>query len=57
MSGEALIGSSVTLGHTSHDQVLPVLARHAYAVTWVDELPVAVPGQLVLLGASYAAGQ
>lgn len=57
MSGKTLIGSSIALGHTSHDQVLPVLACHADAVTGVDELSVAVPGQLVLLGASYAAGQ
>lgn len=57
MSGKTLIGSSITLGHTSHDQVLPVLACHANAVTGVDELSIAVPGQLVLLWASYAAGQ
>lgn len=57
MSGETLIGSSVALGHAGHDQVLPALACHANAVTRVDELPVAVPGQLVLLGASDAAGQ
>lgn len=44
MSGKALIGSTITLGHSSHDQILPVLACHAHAVTWVDELPIAVPG-------------
>lgn len=55
MSGETLIGSSVALGHAGHDQVLPVLACHANAVTGVDELSVAVPGQLVLLGAGYTA--
>ena len=57
MSGETLIGSSITLSHTSHDQVLPVLACHANAVAGVDELSVAVPGQLVLLRAGYTAGQ
>lgn len=57
MPGEALIGPAVTLGHTRHDQILPVLARHANAVARVDELPVAVPGQLVLLRAGDAARQ
>ena len=57
MSGEALIGSSVTLGHTSHDQVFSILACHADTVAGVDELSVAVPGQLVLLRACYTAGQ
>lgn len=57
MPGEALISSSVTLGHASHDQVLPVLACHADAVAGVDELSVAVPGQLELLRAGDATRQ
>lgn len=57
MSGKALIGSSITLGHASHDQVLSVLACHADTVTGVDEFSVAIPGQLILLGARYTAGQ
>lgn len=57
MPGKALIRSSVALGHASHHQVFPVLACHADAVAGVDELSVAVPGQLVLLGAGHAAGE
>lgn len=57
MSGKTLIGSSIAFGHSSHDQVLPVLACHADTVTWVDQLSIAVPGQLVLLRAGDAAGQ
>lgn len=57
MPGEALIGTSVTLGHASHYQVLTVLACHADAVPGVDELSVAVPGQFILLRARHTAGQ
>lgn len=51
MSGEALVRSAITLGHPGHDQVFPVLSSHANAVTGVNELSIAVPRQLVLLGA------
>lgn len=57
MSGKALVGSSIALGHSSHNQILPVLACHAHTVTGVYQLAVAVPGQLVLFRATDATGQ
>lgn len=49
LPGEALIGSAVALRHALHDEVLPVQPGETHVVAGVDDLPVAVPRQLILV--------
>lgn len=57
LPGEALVGPAITLGHALHDEVLPVEAGEADVVAGVDDLPITVPRQLILIRATHAAGQ
>lgn len=57
LAHEALVGAAVALGHAVHDQVLAVDPGDAHVAARVDDFPVAVPGQLLVLGPRHAAGQ
>lgn len=54
---EALVGTPVALGHAFHHQVLAAVAGDPHVVAWIDDLPIAIPRQLVLIWAGHAAGK